>query len=206
MSVVGLLARAARKEPVGLIALFFSPLLLFSQSDFLSERFRSKLTIITYHGESHDLHGCRLSRFTIDNHTNKVIGGIRIVLLRHWVVERDDVDFFVFYRNRAVVPREFKFPRRASVTVPHRLSGNVLLIPRLNPGEWLDLAVGFEHDEESELIRKRDAPDGSDGYFTPRIVNASSEDGQAIVLHHPDTCLPGKYQPENHTWRIWSSW
>ena len=125
------------------------------------------------------------------------------MIARDWISERDNLqDFTIGYSGHAILAEsEYQFPKRPNLYVDYYFANNVLTIPKLNPGEWLDLTVLHSIHDEAEKIR-RNFTNTSSEYFTPRIVNASSEDGKAIVLHHARSCLQRKYMPINDTWRF----
>lgn len=198
---------AAKKEPVAFIALALSLLTLLIQSELLYDKVRPKLTVVSYHEEWLGLHGCRLQQFTIDNPTNKIIGRIKIIFHVDWVTRREGTDYYLLDLTRPALLGLYslKFRERALSGVEYQMSQNVLSVKELKPGEWLDLAVGYELVESSESLRKGNAQHESN-YFMPRIAEAFSEDGKALVRHHPDSCLGNEYRPGNETWRNWLFW
>ena len=174
------------------------------QSGYIYDKFRQRLVVGLYNGKVLGSEKCVLGHLKIDNDTGKIIRDIRLVIVSDWVTKRDDLDDFEFhYRADTMASKEeYKFIDRENLYIPYFVKNSILTIPKLNPGEWLDLTVAYRIHEDAEAIRSS-FPKTSSEYFTPRIANASSEDGRATILHHRDTCLTAKFKPTNDSWRFW---
>ena len=196
--------RTIVREPLGAIALVVSTILVIIQSQYIYDKFRSRLTVSLYSGKISDSVKCSLSQLEIVNNTDNIIRDVRLIIARDWLAKRDNLQDFAFhYRGDAMLEKgKNKFIDRENIYVAYRPEGNVLIIQKLNPGEWLDLVVTYKPNTEAEKIRTGFSENSSD-YFTPRIANVSSEDGKALVLHHRDSCLIEDYRPSNASWRFW---
>ena len=193
-----------QREPVGVIALLVSILLVIIQSGYVYDKFRQRILVSVYHAKWNDLEKCKLSQLRVENPTERVVKDIRLVVVFDWVTKRDKLDELEFHHrsDSMLAKQEFKFLEGTNLYIPFFISKNVITIPKMNPGEWLDLVVGYRTDMKAEETR-RNFDDSSSEYFTPRISNVSSDDGKAIILHHEESCLIDKFQPSNDSWRFW---
>ena len=197
---------AFRKEPIGAVALVISVFFLIGQSEYIYDKFRRKLVVSVYHSNFVGESKCRLHQLRMDNRTDDIIEDIRVIVAQDYVTRRQERSgMLISYFSRAALPDKlFKFPDRVALEVPFQFEGNVITVPALNPGEWVDLVMDYSPEAEAEQIRQKFDKSSSE-YFTPRIVNISSDDGSAIILHHEDSCLIEAYRPRSDTLRLWES-
>ena len=209
---MSVLRRAIRKEPIAALGLLISTLFVLVEYDYIYDKVRNKLVLLVYHSDGIYRSKCRLAHLRIDNRTSEKLVNIRIIIAKDYLGKRDvPNEMKIVYPWEAWTgERKFKFATRERLEVPYSFGNNVLVVPKLNPGEWLDLVMLY-YGEGKEQIAQIDAAEenrakfakSSENYFTPRIVSASSEDGEAIILHHNATCLSESYKPSNDTWRFW---
>jgi len=180
--------KKAFEEPIGLMALFVSVMVPIFQSDWFSSLLEGNIHVIAYYYEQ-ESGQCSLAALKIDNKSNLTYGDIAFYIVEDWITKNGHESINFGRRIEMMITENMStpIPFREDLSVEYISSQGTIRVPKLSPGQYLDLF--FARGMSSDMNTARNKLGEDPRYWnTPRIEYAASDRGRLRIQSEGD-CL-----------------
>ena len=141
-----------------------------------------KPIVLAYHGEVEDGR-CPLMEFEIINGSVETLENVQIKIKEDWITKRGDESLLILSFEEALIPPGMPtlMIRRETLDIKTEFDGGTLIVPKLQPGSYIQRVVARIRDE-SLAAAKRELAQNEKTRILPAVAHASHDGGEIKIV------------------------